>query len=139
MRGLTLEYNQALSFLPGALKGLNVSASYTRTYASVPKAALTPHMIGGTLSYRYRRLAVSTSGKWTDTTPMNTAAVPTFRLQRTMIDLNSSYQVTSRFSVFLQVRNLFNIPEYRFQIDPIYATQNLSVGTFYTCGIKGVF
>jgi hypothetical protein len=41
--------------------------------------------------------------------------------------------------VFLQVRNLFNIPEYRYQIDPIYATQNLSVGTFYTCGIKGVF
>jgi iron complex outermembrane receptor protein len=139
VRGLTLEYSQALSFLPGALRGLNVSANYTRTYASVGKAAMTPHMIGGTLSYRYRRLALSTSGKWTDTTPMNTAAVPTLRKGRTMIDLNSSYQFTPRFSGFLQVRNLFNIPEYRYQIDPIYATQNLSVGTFYTFGIKGVF
>ena len=139
VRGLTLEYSQALSFLPGALRGLNVSANYTRTYASLRKASLAPHMIGGTLSYRYRRLAVSTSGKWTDTTPMNTAAVPLLRKNRTMIDVNSSYQITSRFSVFLQVRNLFNIPEYRYQIDPIYATQNLSVGTFYTCGIKGVF
>ncbi|MBI5694025.1 MAG: TonB-dependent receptor [Verrucomicrobia bacterium] len=139
VRGLTLEYSQALSFLPGALKGLNISANYTRTYASVRKAALTPHMIGGTLSYRYRRFALSTSGKWTDTTPMNTAAVPTYRLRRTMIDLNGSYQLTNRFSVFLQVRNLFNIPEYRYQIDPMYLTQHLSVGTFYTFGIKGVF
>jgi iron complex outermembrane receptor protein len=139
IRGMTLEYSQALSFLPGALRGLNVSANYTRTYASIRKAALTPHMIGGTLSYRYRRLALSTSGKWTDTTPMNTAAVPTLRKGRTMIDLNSSYQISGRYSVFVQVRNLFNIPEYRFQIDPMYATQILSVGTFYTFGVKGVF
>ena len=139
VRGMTLEYSQALSFLPGALKGLNVSANYTRTYASVPKAALTPHMIGGTLSYRYRRLALSASGKWTDTTPMNTAVVPTYRLRRTMIDLNSSCQITNRYSVFLQVRNLFNIPEFRYQIDPSYMTQHLAVGTFYTFGIKGVF
>jgi hypothetical protein len=76
MRGMTLEYSQALSFLPGALRGLNVSANYTRTYASIRKAALTPHMIGGTLSYRYRRLALGTSGKWTDTTPMNTGGRP---------------------------------------------------------------
>ncbi len=139
VRGMTLEYSQALSFLPGALKGLNLSANYTRTYASVRKAAMTPHMIGATLSYRYRRLALGTSGKWTDTTPVNTAAVPTYRLRRTMIDLNGSYQITNRYSVFLQVRNLFNIPEYRFQIDPSYLTQQLAVGTFYTFGIKGVF
>ncbi len=139
IRGMTLEYSQALSFLPGALKGLNVSANYTRTYASVRKAALTPHMIGGTLSYRHRRFAVSTSGKWTDTTPMNTAAIPVLRKGRTMIDLSGSYQLSQRFSVFVQVRNLFNVPEYRYQIDPIYATQNLAVGTFYTFGLKGVF
>jgi outer membrane receptor protein involved in Fe transport len=70
---------------------------------------------------------------------VNTAAVPTYRLQRTMIDLNGSYQITNRYSVFLQVRNLFNIPEFRYQIDPSYLTQNLAVGTFYTFGIKGVF
>jgi TonB-dependent receptor len=139
VRGMTFEYSQALSFLPGALRGLNVSANYTRTYASVPRAAMTPHMIGSTLSYRYRRFVVSTSGKWTDTTPVNTAAIPTLRKGRTMIDLSSNYQFTSRYSMFLQVRNLFNVPEYRYQIDPIYATQNLSVGTFYTVGVKGVF
>ncbi len=116
-----------------------MSANYTRTYASIRKAALTPHMMGATLSYRYRRLAISASGKWTDTTPVNTAAVPTYRLARTMIDLNSSCQITNRYSVFLQVRNLFNIPEFRYQVDPSYMTQHLAVGTFYTVGIKGVF
>jgi hypothetical protein len=41
--------------------------------------------------------------------------------------------------VFTQVRNLFDIPDYRYQIDPIYLTQHIAVGTFYTFGIKGVF
>lgn len=101
VRGMTLEYSQALAFLPGALRSLNVSANHTRTYASVRRAAMTTHMIGGTLSYRYRRFALSTSGKWTDTTPMNTAAIPTLRKGRTMIDLSSNYQLTGRYSMFI--------------------------------------
>jgi outer membrane receptor protein involved in Fe transport len=139
VRGMTLEYSQALSFLPGALKGLNLSASYTRTYASSTKAAMVPHMLGGTLSYRFRRLGVGVSGKWTDNTPMTSTGVIQYRKARTMIDLNGSYQLTNRVGVFLQVRNLFNIPDYRYQVDPSYILSHVLVGTFYTFGIKGVF
>ncbi|WP_414664013.1 TonB-dependent receptor [Horticoccus sp. 23ND18S-11] len=139
VRGFTLEYNQALSFLPGALKGLNVSASYTRTYASALKAAMVPHMAGGTLSYRFRRLAFGASGKWTDATPMTSTGVITYRKARTMIDLNGSYQLSNRLGAFFQVRNLYNIPEYRYQVDPSYILSHVLVGTFYTFGIKGVF
>lgn len=139
VRGMTWEYSQALSFLPGALSGLNVSASYTRTYASITKAAMVPHMLGGTLSYRFRRLALSTSGKWTAATPMTSTGLITYRKGRTMIDLNASYQMSRRVGIFFQVRNLFNIPEYRYQVDPTFLTSNVQVGTFYTFGIKGVF
>jgi TonB-dependent receptor len=138
-RGLTLDYSQARSFLPSPLNGLNLSASYTRTSASALKAAMVPRMVGGTLSYRYRRLSFGASGKWTDATPMTSTGVIVYRKGRTMIDLNGAYQLSSRLGVFFQVRNLFNIAEYRYQVDPIYPTMNVQVGTFYTFGIKGVF
>jgi TonB-dependent receptor len=139
VRGGTIEYSQALSFLPGLLKGLNASASYTRTYASARRAAMTPHMIGGTLSYRHRGLTFGVAGKWTDATPFSTTGVISYRKARTMIDLNGGYQLTARTGLFFQVRNLFNIAEYRYQIDPSYLTSDTRVGTFYTFGLKGVF
>ena len=139
VRGMTFEYSQALSFLPGALKGLNVSASYTRTYSSVRRALMVPHMIGSTISYRFRRLSLGVSGKWTDQTPTNATGVATYRKARTMIDLNGAYQIAPRLGVFVQVRNVFNVPESRYQLEPIYPTSDVQVGTFYTFGIKGTF
>jgi TonB-dependent receptor len=139
VRGMTWEYSQALSFLPGAWSGLNVAANYTRTYASVTRAAMVPHMAGATLSYRWRRLAFGASGKWTDHTPMTSAGTITYRKQRTMIDLNGSWQTSPRLGVFFQVRNLFNVAEDRYQVDPSYVLSNMVVGTFYTFGVKGTF
>jgi len=139
VRGMTLEYSQALSFLPGALRGLNISGSYTRTYASALKAAMVPHMIGGTLSYRLRRLAFNASAKWTDHTPFSTTGIITYRKARTMVDLNGSYQLSGRTGLFFQARNIFNIPEYRYQGDPSFPTMHTRVGTFFTFGVKGVF
>jgi iron complex outermembrane receptor protein len=139
VRGMTLEYSQALSFLPGALRGLNASASYTRTYASTPRAAMVPHMLGGTLSYRLGRLSLGGSGKWTDHTPMSSAGVITWRKARTMIDLNGGWQLSPRLGAFFQVRNLFNVSEYRYQVDPAYMLSDMIVGTFWTFGLKGVF
>lgn len=139
VRGYTLEYSQALAFLPGPLKGLNASASYTRTYASTLRAAMVPHMLGGTLSYRLGRLALGVSGKWTDHTPMTSSGVIAYRKARTMVDVNGGWQLNSRLGVFFQVRNLGNIPEYRYQIDPSYLLSNMVVGTFYTFGLKGTF
>ena len=54
-------------------------------------------------------------------------------------DLNGSWQVGPRLGLFFQVRNLFNVPEYRYQVDPSYVLSNMVVGTFYTFGVKGTF
>lgn len=58
---------------------------------------------------------------------MTTTGVITFRKARTMIDLNGSYQLGNRLSLFFQVRNLFNIPEYRYQVDPMYGILHMAV------------
>ncbi|HEY1109440.1 MAG TPA: TonB-dependent receptor, partial [Opitutaceae bacterium] len=140
LRGVTFEYSQALSFLPGMLKGLNVSASYTRTYASAIRGGMVPHMLGGSLSYRHKRLSLGVSGKWTDDTPYpGTGTVVVYRKERTMFDLNGAYQFTPKTSAFLQVRNIFNVPEYRYQIDPSIITQHVTFGAILTFGIKGTF
>jgi iron complex outermembrane recepter protein len=139
VRGYTLEYSQALSFLPGWLKGLNVSSSYTRTYASTIKPGMVPHMLGGALSYRWRRLSLGVSGKYTDTTPFSATGVIVYRKARTMVDLNGGWQLSARTSVFFQARNIFNTGEYRYQVDPIYLTQDVTFGPILTFGVKGTF
>jgi TonB-dependent receptor len=139
VRGMTLEYSQALSFLPGIWKGLNVSSSYTRTYASTIKPGMVPHMIGGAISYRHQRLSFGVSGKYTDATPFSITSPIVYRKARTMIDLNGGYQFSKRMSVFFHVRNLFNIPENRYQIDQTFMTYNVTFGTILTFGIKGTF
>lgn len=139
VRGYTLEYSQALSFLPGALKGLNASASYTRTYANTIKPGMVPHMLGGTLSYRHKRLSLGVSGKYTDTTPFTATGNITYRKLRTMIDLNGAFQLTRRTSVFFHARNIFNTPEYRYQVDPTFITQYVTFGPILTFGLKGSF
>ncbi len=100
---------------------------------------MAPHMISGTLSDRHRGLTFGVAGKWTDTTPFSTTGVITYRKARTMIDLNGGCQLTARTGVFFQVRNLFNIPEYRYPFDPNDPTMHTRVGTFYAFGVKGVF
>lgn len=138
-RNLTVEYSQALSFLPGVLSGLNISGSYTRTYASVRRAGLVPHMLGGALSYRHRRLAFGVSAKYTDDTPFSTTGRINYRRQRTLYDLNGSVQLTAKTGVFFQVRDLFNGGEYRYELDPSYVRENVTFGTILTFGVKGVF
>ncbi len=138
-RNLTVEYSQALSFLPGVLSGLHISGSYTRTYASVLRAGLVPHMAGGALSYRYRRFAFGVSAKYTDDTPFSTSGRINYRRQRTLYDLNGSFQLSAKTGVFFQVRDLFNGGEYRYEVDPSYVRENVTFGTILTFGVKGVF
>ena len=56
-----------------------------------------------------------------------------------MIDLNGGWQISPRLGAFFQVRNLFNVSEYRYQVDPSYMISDYIVGTFWTFGLKGVF
>jgi len=100
---------------------------------------MTPHMISGTVSYRHRGITFGVAGKWTSETPAAINALIDYRKARTMIDLNGGYQLTQRMGLFFQIRNVFNVPEYRYRLEPHYPTIHTRVGTFYTFGIKGVF
>ncbi len=108
-RTMEIAYNQALSFLPGALRGLNVNTSYTRTYANERRAGASPHRITGSLGYSYNRFSLRLGAVWTDDTPWTTT-VTRFRRQKITTDLSGGVKLTKRISFFFQGRRILNDP-----------------------------
>lgn len=142
VRGMELEYSQSLSFLPAPFKGLNVRASYTRSYASIRKANMIPHSINAGLSYGYRRLNVYTNLNWRDNYPTTVTGNPRFYRHRSNLDVGGGYRITERYNFFFAARNIFNEP---YVIMEQVGT-NAPVAQFYevnginwTFGVKGVW
>jgi len=141
VRGMELEYSQSLSFLPGALSGLTVRASYTRNYADVVMTSMAPRGMSAGLGYSFRRLNLNANANWQDNRPTNTANTMYMR-QRTNLDLSGSYRLNERFTFFLNARNVLNDP-YRTMI--VFPNANSAVqkyevsGTNFTLGVKAVF
>jgi TonB-dependent receptor len=111
VRGMELEYSQSLSFLPQPFKGLNVRASYTRSYASIRRVNMIPHSVNAGLSYSYRRFNAYSSLTWRDNFPVNiSATTPRFQRHRTNLDIGGGYRISDKISFFFSARNLFNEP-----------------------------
>ncbi|MBM3841755.1 MAG: hypothetical protein FJ397_00605 [Verrucomicrobia bacterium] len=142
VRGMELEYSQSLSFLPGVWRGLNVRASYTRSYASLRRANLIPHSVNGGLSYAHRGFNVYASATWRDNYPTTVTGNPRFYRHRANVDLGGGYRLTPRYSLFFSARNLFNEP-YRIMEQvganaPVVQFYEVN-GTNWTFGIKGTY
>ena len=109
VRGMEFEYSQSLSFLPGALKGLGIRASYSRNYAQVIVANMTPHLVSAGLSYAYGRMNAYANMNWSASRPTISNGTR-FQRHRLNLDLGGSYRLTPRVSAFLSVRNVLNRP-----------------------------
>ncbi len=143
VRGLELEYSQSLSFLPGPFRGLGVRASYTRSYASIPRANMVPHSVNAGLNYGYRGFNVYANFSWRDRFPINVASVtPRFQRHRTSIDIGGGYRLSARFSVFFAARNLLNAPYLNLEQvgsnTPVLQFYEVT-GTNWTFGVKSVW
>jgi TonB-dependent receptor len=151
-RGLEVEYSQQLTFLPGILRGIDVRGAYTRNYARVVRQAtllgLSPHYFTGAVGFKYRDFYTNLSAKWNADTPFE--AVRTefgnrsyIRDERTMYDLNMSYRLSSKFSLFLQGRNILNeqlkVYEPAIGATPALLWRVEDYGALWTAGIRGTF
>jgi iron complex outermembrane recepter protein len=141
-RGMEVEYNQYLSFLPGVLKGFNVSASYVRNYASQRRPGLVPHRITAGLGYRFRGLNLRLSTVWTDDTSWTSIAAR-YRPSKTTYDLSGGYQFSRRLGIVFSGRNITNEPHTQFDriagsSQPVMVSYG-QYGTAWTFGIKGTY
>ena len=141
IRGMELEYNQSLSFLGPLFRRLSVRGAYTRIYAEIPRANLTPHMASGGLNYTLNRLNVYTNWNWSDDVNTNLAGT-TYRRHRSNLDAGGSWRLTNAYSLSVSARNVLNAPyinKQRFASGPTAMTRYEVTGISYTFAVRGSF
>ena len=141
IRSMELEYNQSLAALGSLFRRLSVRASYTRLYAEVPRANLTPHLASGGVNYTYNRLNLYANWNWSDDVNTNVAGT-TYRRHRTNLDAGGGWRLNNTYSVSVSVRNVLDTPYInmqRFATGPTALTRHETVGQSWTVALKGNF
>jgi TonB-dependent receptor len=141
IRSMELEYNQSLSFLGQLFKRLSVRGSYTRLYAEVPRANLTPHLASGGINYTLNKLNVYGNWNWSDDVSTNLAGT-TYRRHRTNLDAGGSWRFNNTYSLSVSVRNILDTPYInmqKFVTGPTAITRSETVGVSWTFAIKGAY
>lgn len=141
IRGWELEYFQSLSFLPGALRGLGLRASYTHNYAQKVVPGLSRHKVSGGISYSYLRFSANLNALWDDDIPLAVNQT-SYRRHRATLDLSAAYRITARTGVFVSARNLTNsryVTMEHFAPNPAVWRAYELYGTTWTFGVKGTF
>ncbi|MEO6244522.1 MAG: TonB-dependent receptor [Opitutaceae bacterium] len=141
IRSMELEYNQSLSFLGEKFKRLSIRGSYTRLYAEVPRANLTPHLASGGINYSLNRLNVYANWNWSDDITTNLAGT-TYRRHRANVDAGAGWRLNNTYSLSVSVRNLTDTPYInmqRFVTGPTAMTRHETVGQSWTFALKGTY
>ena len=141
IRCMEIEYNQSLSFLGRLFKRPSARGSYTRLYAEVPRANLTPHLASGGINYTLNKLNVYTNWNWVDDVNTNLAGT-VYRRHRTNLDAGGSWRLNKTYSLSVSARNILDTPYInmtRFITGPTAMNRHETVGTSVTFALKGSF
>lgn len=151
--GLELAYQQELTFLPGILRGLGVFANYTRLNtegdygSSAPRTTnLIPNFVptsaNGGLSFKWgrfgSRLMVNHAGSHLVGYNANAARLR-YRDDRTTTNLNLSWRLSPRLTLYWDFQNLFDEPQRWYYHAPHRLHTVFYAGTFINVGLRGNF
>jgi len=143
-RGMEVQYNQALGFLPEKLRGTNVNVAYTRAYANIRRNNLAQHRLTSRLGYAYAKFNGSLGMVWRDNSPDGNEG--RYKRALAQFDLSLNYRLHRRASLFIQGRNIFNQPVLWYDT-PIGNTEGVGsvvtrmqeYGANWVFGVKGTF
>jgi TonB-dependent receptor len=146
-RGVTLEYDQQLTFLPGALRGLGLRGSITTIdpdgeRVNMPKAAA-----NWGLRYSYGKFDVqltgNAQGKYRTSALSNTPSTSPngilYHAARELWNVSASYKINRNFEVMLAGRNIFNAPDVIYSNVRDRVQQYSIYGSMWNIGVKGSF
>ncbi len=150
VRGIELAYQQQFTFLPGPLKGLGGYANYTYIETESQKGgtaetgSLTnyvPELINVGLSWRYRGFQARVRYNWKDRYLMTDAPLSINRVYigaAGRLDINTSYQLNRKVSLFFDVFNATNTHEKFYQGEGMdqYLTRDEDNGARYSLGVN---
>ncbi len=152
--GMTLQYNQQLTFLPGYLKGLSVFSSVT--WSDIHGAQTDEEKIGqvrksanGGIRYRVGRVRLQLRGTWNDTTLYSVtrpAGIRNYFLNdhrylkgRFIMDLSGGFRLTRRCELSFSVRNITNSPAIIYSNVPDRLAAYTLRGSYWNVSLKGSF
>jgi TonB-dependent receptor len=152
--GVTLEYNQQLTFLPGALKGLGVFGSYT--WSDMQNAREDEELIGviersgnGGIKYRYKRFNIQLRASWQDDQLKGVSRpVPgrnwllddhRYLKSRILFDLSGGFNLGRDLDLVFSIRNLFNAPQIYYSNVRGRMTEYYVSGAICSVSLKGAF
>jgi TonB-dependent receptor len=154
INGLTLEYNQQLTFLPGALKGVSVFATFTR--ALLDGAQNDEERIGhvsksasGGIRYRLGRFNLQVRGSWQGER-LYAVTQPVagnlwylhgrvYQKARLNVDISGGFKISKNTDFSFSVRNALNAPNilYSEVSNRLYDYQVW--GAVWNCAVKVAF
>lgn len=164
--GLEANYQQELRFLPGALRGLGVTVNLT--YVNPENENLFTAASGGDgiakysanfiLRYKYHKLSTQVSANWTDTRVTGLSGISIdshgvtsplagvnnsnryeYNYQRLVFGYNVNYAFTRYATVFLNINNFTNNPQFRYVERHPYTSRYGLYGATFNLGVKGNF
>ncbi|MCX6953235.1 MAG: TonB-dependent receptor [Verrucomicrobia bacterium] len=145
--GLTFEYNQQLSFLPGAFKRLGLYGSITRVMADGERVGTPNKSANWGVKYSLGRFRSQINGTWQGTartsalsnTPATVNGGVLYRASRVLWGVSTSYKLSRNLELMLSGRNVFNAPDIVYSNVRSHVQQYSIFGSLWTAGIKGTF
>jgi len=164
--GYELAYSQELSFLPGVLKGLGVTANFShyepkevRIWPLVPNTGDGMALNQANLIGRYKigKFKAQVTGTWTEkrisalagltlnpdgsfTKGTGTNSNMTSYLgRRWIISTSMEYELKRYATIFVGVNNIFNAAKYNYNERPVFTNRNGNYGASINVGVKGAF
>ena len=145
--GLTFEYNQQLTFLPRALKGLGLYGSITRVMADGVRVGTPNKSANWGVKYGYGRFHIQVNGTWQGTyrtsalsnTPTTVNGGVLYHAPRELWSISAGFKLTKNIELMLSGRNIFNAPDIVYSNIPGNWQLYSIYGSLWTAGIKGTF
>jgi TonB-dependent receptor len=146
-KGVTLEYDQQLTFLPGAFRGLGLRGSVTKIDPDGERVNLPKTSANWGVRYSYHRFDFQLTGnaqsKYRTSALSNTPTTANngilYHAAREMWNISASYKLSKQFEVMLAGRNIFNAPDVIYSNVRDRVQQYSIYGSMWNVGIKGTF
>jgi len=151
--GIEIDFRQRLTFLPGALKGLTVSANYTyqRTegrFSGVVElntnqvVGFVPRLFNARLLYNYKKFGASFDASFKGTTPVvfsTTAGASRYQANLLRYNAGFTWRLRPEATLFLNFDNITEEGPEQYFLVPSRVSQRLIAPTAVKFGVTGSF
>lgn len=108
IRGVEVELNHSMSYLPGLFSGLSVRGSFMYNDPDVPIVRVANKVASFSVSYKKGPVQLFFNSFWND--HKYRSVTPSYFYRRLEGSLSGQLQITKQVETFFSIRNLFNTP-----------------------------